>query len=1085
MSMEAFKRLRSRRKSKGQADSFVSFAEAESGLKSPTSPWQSSTGRSSVTVSRPSDAEKKLSHDQFRQPNSPTESRGPGSSGRIQPMLIEISRPFSNSSRPGTAESLQNALDRVANSASYSPARRMVSPSRQLSVKTEKYIDIFAIAGQTTKPATTFNEDVAARNLDTIALAIEEEPLHYEPTSKYQEEVATRNTHQGAAQHTSSLQSPALSENLKSSSGHSESVASHNRQPQSEETARHRRLQDLTAYHARQNSSRVRGATDHLPAIPQERSSEDFATNLGIRNKTMISRVEKELAAETSHGSELHARDNRLERPDYDKPLPSSPRTEDRLRVSDLSSYATSTSNRKSDISTSQFSERSTQESQKSARQSIDRKFDRIPGYQISANEARTRSKPTASNLQKNDVHVDNTGRLEPLRPPSTMSSTSSVKRSMTVGNRRVMDLTGDDAEVFSIVSYMNTPVISDATTGAFQKVKPAVVENPSPNKIVVGKDPAIPNSRWSSALEPVLDLDQLARRSQMLSDTGKAAATTIKQPVPLPKERSKTPPPKTLAFSPIQTLTATTPPKTFTFSSISTLSTSPRSSHIAASPQEKTPASLQKLPASELDQSTSHEDTKAPELDSVSQQSSTRVSAKIAPLVKVFADVSPDDTEEIPHPVNQASRTLPKRSDSQRLSREDDAAQRRDGKKREKTLDSSTDSMRRSVKIVVPAGPIVQEAVPGVKTRDFAIMSTEKPTVKRIEALTERKRIPGNPRRSSKEDVSSSSAMKSSSSDKKHRSRPSRVANKTTLEENPIATAASGKKPERKTEKKSSRKSTKQTSNKSKKSRPVSLFDEEAFKRKQTEANAALLRLQQSLQENLDDTESGQETPRGTATPAERALSPVTSISKSRTPNSTTLPTQHHPSPSEAAIAMIEAATSSPKKHTRPIMNGKSYSEYKQSSQDHIKSSSLLRSNTGNDLPTVRSFNSLRTGATALNPMLAHIDRSNKPPPSPGEVSLSAFPLPMPRPISPEANEDPPIYIKDVAQVPVRQGSQASRVSSTSTSTFSIPFTMVPGRGSSLPMHRFPVSGPSTTNTMDSINSIIPPSKPAGVDTT
>ena len=115
--MDAFRRFRARRKSKGQADIFTTFNDAESSYRPTTHSHQGSASRPITADPRPSDIGTipKVSHDQFRQPKSSTEQGLPGSRGKPQQFFVGISRPFSDL-RPGTAESMQKALDKAAES---------------------------------------------------------------------------------------------------------------------------------------------------------------------------------------------------------------------------------------------------------------------------------------------------------------------------------------------------------------------------------------------------------------------------------------------------------------------------------------------------------------------------------------------------------------------------------------------------------------------------------------------------------------------------------------------------------------------------------------------------------------------------------------------------------------------------------------------------------------------------------------------------------------------------------------------------------------------------------------------------------
>lgn len=1062
--METFRRFRSRRKSKGQADAFTSFADAESNYnRSTSSAWQTAnttaTTRSSATASRPSDTEIKLSHDQLRQPSSPTSptQRSPGQSSRIQPLLVGISRPNTTTSRPGTAVSIQTALDRAADSVHY-PPRGTQSPISQVGLRSGRYIDIFAISGQSTKPATTFNEDIAERNLDTIALTIEEQHYTYEPSSKYQEEVAARNVLPLATQRLSSEQRTSRSRPTKegqnsSMSPHSDLYARH--APSEAGSARSKRMQDVGAYLSRQNSFRPKDGPDSLPIIPQEQSSDDYDYT-HFENKDRVQ--EAELEMERAKARWLGERRHNAAPANIDKPLPASPRLREDgnennnpLRSHPVNKVAeipevqsmrilasTGTNQRSSGHPESQQFIRSKQDSLHNGAYRSDRRSAHT-AVTNSSEESRVRSDISVGPNDRRSYTSDQSRRTQPRRPSTT--SANSYRRAI-VGNRFIMDLTAeDDAEDASVASYMQTPVLEDAREDALQKVTPTVVDHYSPPRETTHSDPVVPNSRWSSALEPVLDLDQLARRSQIISETAKAAAAARSQARAAENQRSTTPPPS-LAFSPIQTMTGSPPSKTIAFSSINTLtSITPRSSHEILVTKER------QLPSEQgpVKRVTSKDLLATIQKDGRTEKSSARISANIAPLFKVVADVNPEEsrptaTVEKPPIARAGSASL----NSSELS---DVAKRNE---RRKEKLARAEAIREAAKKKIPAGPLDSEPMPGVKTRDFAMVPMEKPTNKRIEALSERKR--------SQPDLKKppSSSSKSSSSDKKNRAKPTKGTGKVSFDESSVRNVVL--QPDRKNSKKSS----KSGSSTSRKARPISVFDEEAFQKKHAEANAALIRLQQSLQESLDE-DSQLETLRDTNTPISRTFSPVGSVAHGKSP----IP----PSPSAAAIAMIRTVTSSPRLQTRPKAKTRMSSS---SSQNTVKPVTLIDGGSEENSSSLQTTTLNRSNAAALVPLPTLTD-ANKQPPSPA-ISLSSFPIPTPRTMSPESNRSPPAYVKEV-DGPVRRGSQASRVSTAS--AFAIPSTMVPNRLGSLPENRAGPPGPPNPHQMQSIDAIIPSAHP------
>lgn len=1053
--MDTFRRIRSRRKSKGQADGFTTFADAESSYRSASDAWQPSTTRSSATGGRPSDVavDKKISHEQMTQPKSPAEYQRSGSSSRIQPMLIGISRPSNTESRPGTAESIQKALDRAAESVQQQP-RGTLSSVSHVGLRGGRYVDIFAISGQTGKPTRTFNEDVAERNLDAVALMVGEQHYLYEPTSKYQEEVAARNAHQIAAQRRSSIRRQHLSERVKPTNDRSVSAQSGSYAHQAllePDTDRSRRDQDPAAYHSRRHGSRNRDASQKLPAIPQERSSEDIEV-LVVKDLDTVRAAEEELETAKAHWLRAQYHCQADSPPDMDKPLPASPRQKDLTQHLGIPPYANAP-NHTSIRADTRPARKSKHDSVQGNGYENDRRLNR-PAEPPGPHDSASRQAIQASQSQRRGRAGEGTRRLD-NRHSSSNSSNPSYKR-LLVGNRTIIDFTEAEAEAASVASYLQTPVIEDARADAFQKVIPTVVEHLTPPRVVEKEDGGLGSHR-SSALEPVLDLDQLARRSQIMSET--AAAVARSQPIQTRvKERPRIPPQPSLAFSPIKTLTSSSPPKTITFSPITTLTTtSPRSSQeVLVTQSSATGAGHRPRDIAASNQPVGN--TPHPPVTYSGSKSNARISANIAPLVRIFADVKPEDSEATRSSGSGKPRSTHTESD-RRKTKEVSNSSKKEGKRRERSIEAE---IRRTARSIIPAGPLDQEPTPGVKTRDFATLPLEKPTSKRINALVEKKRAQIESRKSSKERTGSS---RSSSEGKKAHHRTTKSVNKVVFNDNPVSSAILPQKPEKRSEKKSKKKSAKSNSSATRKARPISLFDEAAFEKKHAEANAALLRLQQSLQQPLEVDPERSLTPRDTDTPISRTLSPVDSVIKGLSPSPQPMP---QPSPAAAAIAMINAATSSTRPPSRSV-HTKASSDLGQKSQGTKPLPSIPRLNTEETVPTLKNT----TLTTLIN-----MDPNNRPPRSPGEVSLSSFPIPSgtPRAISPdESNKSPPAYVKDVG-APVRRGSQTSRVSSAS--AFSIPFTMVPDRTGSLPEHRIGVPGPSVTPRMDSIDAIIPPKR-------
>ena len=126
----------------------------------------------------------------------------PSSSNRMQPMLVGVSRPSTDLSRPGTSGSFQNAVTRAADKVTHpdrGPHTEKVVRTTSASdsrghtrTKSPRYVDIFSI-GAPKSSHRSYNEDVAERNIDVKQVAQNAASDQYVPTSRYQQEVASKN----------------------------------------------------------------------------------------------------------------------------------------------------------------------------------------------------------------------------------------------------------------------------------------------------------------------------------------------------------------------------------------------------------------------------------------------------------------------------------------------------------------------------------------------------------------------------------------------------------------------------------------------------------------------------------------------------------------------------------------------------------------------------------------------------------------------------------------------------------------------------------------------------------------------------
>ncbi|ETI21118.1 hypothetical protein G647_07462 [Cladophialophora carrionii CBS 160.54] len=189
---KGLKKLWTRRKTKAKG------SRKDSGVSSLRKSQSTEQTHYSSNTSSPSIHIRNISTDHAKSPLSPAVS------SRLQPApgAGAVSRPSTSWSGPPTdgSGSLLNAVNRAADAVAKPerdyryPAER--NPRDYARPKTPRYVDIFSLSSSNSpNPRPGYNEDVAERNLDLARVALEGTHYHYVPSSKYQEEVATRNAH--------------------------------------------------------------------------------------------------------------------------------------------------------------------------------------------------------------------------------------------------------------------------------------------------------------------------------------------------------------------------------------------------------------------------------------------------------------------------------------------------------------------------------------------------------------------------------------------------------------------------------------------------------------------------------------------------------------------------------------------------------------------------------------------------------------------------------------------------------------------------------------------------------------------------
>lgn len=136
------------------------------------------------------------------------------------------------------------------------------------------------------------------------------------------------------------------------------------------------------------------------------------------------------------------------------------------------------------------------------------------------------------------------------IRSPSALSNASSVKRSISRPHRTIMDLTGDDSEVFSERTstsfYSSSPVVENAKADPLRRFQPAIV-SPTTKPNTVSR-PHPPDSSFDSQRQEKTPTSIVAGNVRPLPAEDELPIE--KKPVPRIKKAVST-----SAFSPISTL--------------------------------------------------------------------------------------------------------------------------------------------------------------------------------------------------------------------------------------------------------------------------------------------------------------------------------------------------------------------------------------------------------------------------------------------------------------------------------------------------------------------------------------------------
>ncbi|KIX00008.1 uncharacterized protein Z518_10935 [Rhinocladiella mackenziei CBS 650.93] len=480
------RKLWTRRKSKGRdgmPDSGVSSLRMsqstdQTGLSSNYSP-RSKHARTTSTDQGTS---------QFSPTSTADSSVRPVSSSKVQPMLVGVSRPSTMVSRPGTSGSgsLMNAVNRAADAV---VKAEQESTKTYMRPKTPRYVDIFSLSNSSPgNPKPGYNEDVAERNLDLARVALEGTQQAYIPSSKFQEEVATRNAY------------PSLPSSHESSPSVAQGVFDANQM-----TTR-----------ARDISSR---RSNHSQIPPNSADQAAWTSSLMQGSTSSHFRHQSEKSLESQ--SQIHE-------------LPSSRHGIEGVGSMQMPPNYIQMTNNTPEVIGPQSSP--TPRLKHPGRQTTDDRVDEtIPtkalrNYQLSATEmTQSRSVDQPPRTAQPIDQSDGSQRASyPMHSPSNLSSTSSVKRSINLPHRTIMDLTGNDSDVFSEgtpeSNNSSSPILEHAKFDTMRTYPLAAVPGPTIETIEERNvRPAPPKPRTTPLLpeeDPVSELAVSAASAKALQST-------------------------------------------------------------------------------------------------------------------------------------------------------------------------------------------------------------------------------------------------------------------------------------------------------------------------------------------------------------------------------------------------------------------------------------------------------------------------------------------------------------------------------------------------------------------------------------
>ncbi|RVX66844.1 hypothetical protein B0A52_09574 [Exophiala mesophila] len=379
-----------------------------------------------------------------------TDAFRPPSGNRKQPMLVGVSRPSTAPSRPGTAGSgsLMTAVNRAADSVVVTEQdykRPTEKYSRdQMQPKSPRSVDIFSIS----KPASprVYNEDIAERNLDFSRIAHTSPRYPYRESARFQEDVAARNAY------------PPLPGDIVDLSRSSYPIYLDDRDPTAINSTKRTALDQHGAPGLISDEDPFVGFSDFSPFVSQHSQ-----------------------AHTDSHHGPPPPRSSHNE---YHISSPARPHTGDHIDRVNGHLPGEKTSRSFAQVSLYPHRQLVGPHALHSGRSHEAARSESLRNYVLSQSEL-VQYRSATSNSRRPVTRPDENGEYahgsdRSGRPPSAMSNTSSVKRSINLTNRTIMDLTGDDSEVFSELSpestYSSSPILESAKTDTMKRMHPAVV---------------------------------------------------------------------------------------------------------------------------------------------------------------------------------------------------------------------------------------------------------------------------------------------------------------------------------------------------------------------------------------------------------------------------------------------------------------------------------------------------------------------------------------------------------------------------------------------------------------------------------